>query len=228
MVNGCGPVVHTFTTAGVYGASLQTETALSGCVGSVYYADIITVEANPIASFTADPTVTTTINTEVHFTNNSIGATFYEWNFGDTSPLSNVVNPIHEYSSDEAGNYYVTLIATTPGGCADTAHLLIKVDEELIFYVPNTFTPDGDSFNESFKPIFTTGFDKYKYTLFIFNRWGELVFESHDTEYGWNGQYGVAGSSERCNDGTYTWKILVGLSSNGKIVEYNGHVNLLR
>lgn len=226
VVNGCGPIVHTFTTAGAYGASLQTETALSGCVGSVYYADIITVEANPIASFTADPTVTTTINTEVHFTNTSIGATFYEWNFGDTSPLSNVVNPIHEYNSEEAGSYYVTLIATTPGGCADTAHLLIKIDEELIFYVPNTFTPDQDEYNEVFQPIFTSGYDPYAFSMWIFNRWGEVVFETHDDKIGWDGTYGVDGND--CQDGTYTWKISFKTKKNDERKVIHGHVNLLR
>lgn len=226
VVNGCGPIVHTFTSAGTYGASLQTETALSGCVGSVYYADIIVVEANPIASFTASPDETTTLNTEVHFTNTSVGATNYSWDFGDASALSNEVHPVHVYDEDEVGSYYVTLIATTPGGCADTAHLLIRVDEELIYYVPNTFTPDRDEFNEVFQPVFTSGFDPYNFSMWIFNRWGEVVFETHDASIGWDGTYGVDGND--CQDGTYTWKIAFKTTRNDERKVIHGHVNLLR
>lgn len=226
VINGCGPIVHTFNTAGVYGATLQTETALSGCVGSVYYADIIVVEANPIASFTANPYETTTIDTEINFNNTSVGATNYEWNFGDTSPLSNEENPTHIYSEEETGTYVITLIATTPGGCADTAVRVIRIDEELIYYVPNTFTPDNDEFNEVFQPVFTSGYDPYAFSMWIFNRWGEVVFETHDDSIGWDGTYGVDGND--CQDGTYTWKISFKTKKNDERKVIHGHVNLMR
>ena len=100
------------------------------------------------------------------------------------------------------------------------------ITEELIFYVPNTFTPDNDDFNESFQPIFTSGFDPYDYTLYIFNRWGELIFESNDANVGWNGKYGVEG--EFVQDGTYVWKIEFKTKRNDERKVVVGHVNLLR
>ena len=126
----------------------------------------------------------TNLFTEVDFTNNSIGATYYDWSFGDGSYNTSVENPTHVFPSDVGGSYVVQLVATTPLGCADTAYQVINIKEELIYWVPNTFTPDGDSYNEYFKPIFTSGYDPYDYNLLIFNRWGEIVWESNDANYG--------------------------------------------
>lgn len=224
--NGCGPIVHTFTTPGTYGVTLQSETVENGCVASEYFADIITVSGNPIAAFTADPMNTTTINTEIEFENLSTGATSYIWDFGDNSGNSTVQNPSHTYTDLEAGFYIVTLIANTPAGCSDTATLAIDIDEELLFYVPNTFTPDADQYNETFQPVFTSGFDPFDFTLLIFNRWGELIFESHNAEIGWNGRYGVDGNE--CQDGVYTWKIEFKTTSSDARKVHVGHVNLLR
>jgi gliding motility-associated-like protein len=92
--------------------------------------------------------------------------------------------------------------------------------------VPNTFTPDGDHHNNEFKPILTDGFDPQGYTLYIFNRWGQIVFESHDTAFGWNGFFGLGG--DKAQDGTYTWKIEVKEENTPKVHLFTGHVNLLR
>ena len=74
-----------------------------------------------------------------------------------------------------------------------------------IFYVPNTFTPDGDGYNQVFKPIFSTGYDPYNFQMLIFNRWGEIVFETYDVNIGWDGSYGDKGLDVQ--DGTYIYKI---------------------
>ena len=93
---------------------------------------------------------------------------------------------------------------------------------------PNTFTPDDDNFNQTFQPIFTSGFDPYDYTLLIFNRWGEIIFESHDAKVGWNGSYGSGGEIEMVQDGVYTWKIEFKVTRNDERKVAIGHVNILR
>ena len=98
----------------------------------------------------------------------------------------------------------------------------------MIYYVPNTFTPDDDNFNQTFKPIFTSGFDPFDYTLYIFNRWGEIIFESHDANVGWNGTYGSNSEIEMVQDGTYTWKIEFKTNANDERKMIIGHVNILR
>jgi hypothetical protein len=74
-------------------------------------------------------------------------------------------------SDNEKGMHVVQLVAYLPLGCTDTAWASIGVVEELIFYVPNTFTPDGDAYNEYFSPVFTSGYDPFDFDVFLFNRW---------------------------------------------------------
>ena len=101
-----------------------------------------------------------------------------------------------------------------------------KDEEEFIYYVPNTFTPDGDKFNNEFKPVFHSGYDSQNYTMYIFDRWGELVFETHDINEGWKGLYGTNGVIAQ--DGVYTWKIECKHRLTDDIEIAMGSLNLLR
>ena len=226
VLTGCGPLSATFNQPGCYDITLTT-TDINGCSNSFTSIDIVCTEAYPVAAFSPSESVMSTINTEVLFTNNSIGASDYSWDLGDNSPLTNVVNPLYTYLEQE-GTYVITLIATTPLGCADTAYATIQINEALLFYVPNTFTPDDDDYNPVFQPVFTSGFDPYDYTFLIFNRWGEVIFESHDASIGWNGSYGSNGEIVLCEDGTYTWKIEFKTSLNDERKMIVGHLNLIR
>ena len=98
------------------------------------------------------------------------------------------------------------------------------MEEDLIFYVPNTFTPDGNDYNEVFKPVMTSGYDPYKYTLYVFDRWGEILFESHNAQVGWDGTF----QGQMVQDGTYVWKIIIHDPKTDEKKEFYGHVNLLR
>jgi gliding motility-associated-like protein len=226
-VTGCGIVPVTFNQGGCYDVTLTT-TATNGCTSTFTAYNLICVEDYPIAGFSTDNVEVSTLNTEVNFTNTSLGATTYEWSFGDGSAGSTDIDATHTYPDFESGNYEVTLVAMSPLGCADTAFAIINVQEELLFYVPNTFTPDVDKYNPIFQPVFTSGFDPYDYTLLIFNRWGEIIFESRNAAIGWNGTYGSNGEIQMCQDGTYTWKIEFKTKANDERKMVVGHVNLIR
>lgn len=101
---------------------------------------------------------------------------------------------------------------------------------DCLYYVPNTFTPDGDMYNQVFEPVFSKGFDPYDYHLMIYNRWGEVVFESFDQQIGWDGTYGAQKASAvfNCPDGTYTWRLEFSALSNDQRFVNVGHVTLLR
>ena len=116
------------------------------------------------------------------------------------------------------------LIATTIYGCADTICKSTIMVEPYLIYVPNTFTPDGDEFNNTFFPVFPPNYNLAGYSMLIFNRWGELIFESQDTELGWDGTY----NGRLVQDGTYTWKIAVTDVQRGDKYSYVGHVNIIR
>ncbi|MCO5259370.1 MAG: PKD domain-containing protein [Crocinitomicaceae bacterium] len=225
VLQGCSGASLTITDPGCYDVTLVVSTP-EGCTSSLTMTDYICVEDIPIASFYPSPAELNSYNWESQMVNTTQGATNYVWNFGDGTGPSTVHSPTHAFPNDEAGTYTVTLIASTPAGCADTAKVPITVVEVPIIYVPNTFTPDGDDYNETFKPILTSGFDPQDYTLYVFNRWGEMVFESHDPSIGWNGKYGKDGKI--CQDGTYTWKIEVKMKSSSEHKQYVGHVNIIR
>ena len=70
------------------------------------------------------------------------------------------------------------------------------------------------------------GFDEDKYTLYIFNRWGDLVFESHDMEVGWDGKF--AKQNFEVQDGVFTWKIEAGLKGSADSKIFVGHVSILK
>lgn len=222
--NLVGPHTVTYTQEGCFTLTL-TATTPDGCVGSQTYPSLICVASNPIAEFTAVPSILTIISPITTFENSSQNASQYIWDYGDGTGASNILSPQHTYP-DVEGNYTIQLIAISDLGCRDTAWTTIEIQEALVFYVPNTFTPDGDQYNQQFKPIFTSGYDPFDYHLMIFNRWGEVVFESYDAEYGWPGNYGRGNGI--CQDGTYIWKIEFKTSYSDARKMYTGSVNLMR
>jgi gliding motility-associated-like protein len=225
--NGCSTVTNTYEQPGCYDVTL-TVTSQNGCVSDLTILDAVCVEENPDASFAQSTYVINEYNMEVSFNNSSSGASTYVWDFGDNSPNSTDVDPTHDYTNSPYGNYEVMLVAVSPAGCVDTAYSVVQIIEELIYYVPNSFTPDGDTYNQTFKPVFTSGFDIYDYSLIIYNRWGEVVFESRDATYGWDGSYGSKNQTEIVQDGTYTWVIDFKVSINDERKRINGHVNVIR
>ena len=190
-------------------------------------ADYICIRPNPIASFTANPTILSVLDTDVDFTNESTGATDYIWSFGDGGSATST-DAYHQYPFDQTGYYDALLIAISEYGCTDTASVLLHVKDALLFYVPNTFTPDGDQYNNSFKPVIGSGVSPENYEFAIFNRWGELIFITNDLNESWDGTY----KGKRCQDGTYAWRLFVTASENviesGQRSEYVGHVNIIR
>ncbi|PWH84994.1 HYR-like domain-containing protein [Brumimicrobium oceani] len=226
-VSGCN-VNYVFEEAGCYDVTLQVELS-NGCIDDFTVSDYICIDDYPIADFTVNPEEITNIYNAVEFTNTSSGATAYEWNFGDEN-ISNDINPTHEYSVKaikEKAIFDVQLIATSNLGCQDTFNLDLPFFEELVYFIPNSFTPDRNKFNETFKPVFTSGFDPLDYKLQIYNRWGELIFESNDANYGWDGTYG-ASKIKFAPEGAYVWKISYKKLRNEESKEIIGSVSLLR
>ncbi len=219
---GCGTVPYTFDAAGNYDVTL-TVTTLNGCSDTQTYTDYVSLQPMPIASFEPTNITLTTLDSEVEFNNISQNANSYWWNFGDGN-TSTMTNPTHIFPNEEGGSYEVMLVANSALGCSDTIVSNVTVEELLIFYVPNSFTPDGDEFNQTFRPVFTTGYDPYDFVMYIYNRWGELIFETHNDKIGWDGTY----DGKYAPDGTYIWKIEVKTTMSDERKMFTGSVNILR
>jgi gliding motility-associated-like protein len=153
----------------------------------------------------------------VTFQNLTLNGYVYDWYFSDGG-YSTLVNPSHVF--DSPGEYIVTLVATDAKGCVDSITKPITIYEEFYIYIPNSFFPDGDRYNEYFSGSFI-GVKSIK--MEIFNRWGEQLFYTEDQNFKWDGTY----NNKRIPDGTYTWKLTY-RPNRGTDELMSGHVNVLR
>lgn len=191
---------HRFDDVGIWPVTLEIESP-AGCSGRFTVAEI-EVLPGPQAAFTA-PDFVDDINDNVQFNDTSTGAETYLWDFGDGN-TSTLRDPIHSYGA--VGQYDVSLTVTSSfSDCQDvfTKEVQISVPSELEF--PNAFTPDGDGNNDLFfgvKLVPNLGAD---FILEIYDRWGEMVFESTALEDGWNGQKFNTGGAMPI--GVYVYKV---------------------
>jgi gliding motility-associated-like protein len=130
----------------------------------------------------------------------------YLWDFGDGN-ISTDKDPTHTY--DDPGQYNVTLTVLTPDSCIKQVSRVIEVEEIYELYIPNAFTPNGDSKNDFFT-IQGTGIENYE--IMIFNRWGKLVFQSSDIENAWDGRF----NGTTVQSGVYSYRISVTTTFGGK------------
>jgi gliding motility-associated-like protein len=97
---------------------------------------------------------------------------------------------------------------------------LTSIEEDGEFWVPLAYTPNEDAKNEVFVPVF--GYEPQKYTLIIYDRWGETLFTTNDYKQGWDGIY----KSKFAKQDVYVWKIFL-TKSDGLDYAYRGHFSLL-
>jgi hypothetical protein len=213
---------HCYSTPGNYTVIL-TITTSDGCTQTVSMNNYIQVFALPVAEFIAGPQPTTILNPTIQFTDSSSNAASWLWSFGDVGNSSSTdQNPTFTYP--EPNCYMAILEVTSADGCLDTTEQLICIGPDVIIYVPNTFTPDENNINDVFIPV-TVGIDPDNYELWVFDRWGNMIFYTDDLNEGWDGK--VLGSDKLCQVDTYVWKINC-RDVLDKRHELIGHVNLIR
>ena len=213
---------HCYTSAGTYSVTLTVATA-SGCTNTFVMPNYVQVFPNPVAEFTAGPQPTTEINPTITFVDQSTGANAWSWSFGDFANSSSLLqNPVFTYPTP--GCFDVVLEVTTVNGCIDTTVHQICIDPDVTLFVPNAFTPNGDGANDIFYPL-GVGMDPDKFEMWIFDRWGNMIYYTADFAKGWDGM--VQGHTNPCQQDVYVWKIkAVDLLGN----KHNliGHVTLIR
>jgi gliding motility-associated-like protein len=212
---------HVYTTPGNYTVTLTLQEQ-AGCLDTLFMAqqDLITVHPSPQAGFIVNPDEVDVCNNEVNFTSQAISAVSYTYFVEDKGFTYNVPNFVHAYQT--GGTDFPMQVVANAFGCTDTAYARVEVAPFSI-YAPNTFIPDNNDRNDVFYVV--TDFEVFECSLKIFNRWGEVVFESDNLVQGWDGTYkGLA-----CQDGQYNYVLKFKPCHEPNIMrQYEGIVHLLR
>jgi len=212
---------HIFVEKGSYSVTLSVVT-IYGCTGQISYPNLISVFEVPIADFDYYPLQANIDNPVINFNSHSTNDNAWIWNFGDNSTQSIIPNPTHEFINP--GTYNVSLIVQSTQGCTDTIIKEVTFKPFYTFYAPNAFTPNGDGLNDVFIPK-GVGFNNEKFNLYIYNRWGELVFETADYNLGWDGN---TSSGNPAPQGVYTWIVLLKtFDGTDLLYRHTGQVSLL-
>lgn len=210
----------TYTEAGSYTVSLTVEDAV-GCTSTLTQPNIINVSPAPIAGFSVNPMI---IYIDEPFTNvydGSLGGVS-TWNY----TLSNGAQyniPNFSVNFADTGTYVITQTVTGEFGCSDMASLSVQVLPVSVLFIPNSFTPNGnDVLNNTFLPV---GGNISEFKMYIFNRWGELVFTTLDINVGWNGK--IRNSEKDAKQDVYVYRIDY-LDHRGNAQQRLGNVTLIR
>jgi len=211
---------HIYDTPGVYDVTLTIFTD-SGCIANLTLIrpNLIEIFPSPVSQFSVSPLEQDEY--EAHFTFTDLtGADVVEQSFHFGNGAYTPFDP-YTYTYPEPGVYLPYQIVKNQYGCKDRSYLKIKVNPVIPILVPNAFTPDGDIFNNTFKPVL---YKTRQYQLFIYNRWGSLIYYSNDAYGEWDGAY----KGELAPDGVYIWRIIYNDFRYNLPQELKGHVTLLR
>ena len=209
-----------YTDVGIYTVSLNLTSPI-GCKVSKVWKNLIKVVPSPTAGFSFTPEKPNITKNTVQFTDESIDAISYLWNF-DSLGISLIANP--SFTFQDTGTFRISQIVLHPSGCSDTAFATISILPFINFFVPNAFTPNDDGLNDDFIPKGSfEGIRAYSFT--IWNRWGDKVFETNDYEIGWNGQRNNTG--DIATPGVYAYLISY-VDPLGKEQIVKGYCTLLR
>lgn len=223
--NTCGPQFHTYNGVGIYNVTL-TVTSPDGCIGDTTYVGFIETYDYPVADFGIFPNPITVLQptTSMH-DSSSNDVTSYQWYFGEDGILGNSFeqNPTFTFPDIEPANYPVQLIVTNQNGCSDTTYGKVIMNGVYNFYVPSGFTPNNDGINDTFFPK-GEGVDALSYDMFIFDRWGQIVFQSTESFKEWDGTK----NGEPLPTGVYIWKIITKDVYTDAKFENRGHITLVR
>ncbi|MBX2917094.1 MAG: gliding motility-associated C-terminal domain-containing protein [Cyclobacteriaceae bacterium] len=228
--------IFRITTPGVYSIFLTTRSSITGQVANLQK-DGFEIFDNPVASFDLRPNVVFVPDTELTTFNFSTGATDYAWDFGDGG-TSDQVEPKYVYRVE--GVYNVRLVAINDHGggllCTDTLTRPVTAKQGGVTKVPNAFTPNpagpgsgnggggtggNGTFNDVFLPI-VKGAEEFN--MQIFDRWGNLIFESNSANIGWDG-YDKNGRILPA--GVYVYKLTIRLSDGQRSTQI-GDVTMIR
>lgn len=204
---------HRFARGGQYNIQL-ISTSIKGCTDTTSQV----IDIDKFRPFVGNDTIIVQ-GESVFF--NATGGVDYEWTPGTNLNATNISNPIGYYP--DTGVYSYDVRIKSPAGCEGNDSISVWVVGQGSLFVPSAFTPNGDGLNDYVRPL-TVGYSSIEYFR-IFNRWGQLVYESTSISDGggWDGTF----NSQKCDIGTYYW-LLSATDKDGADVFRKGDVTLIR
>ncbi len=221
--SGSSHLLYEVIQPGCLDVELIVLNRINGCTDNVLITNAMCGIERPVAKIHAQPPYLMSYDDpNVNFHNISTNYTSQTWVLPDqsTDTRKNINYDFTGHSDDQT----FLLIVGNDAVCYDTAKVIIPYYDDISLFVPNSFTPDKDSRNQTFKISLVGGYDINTFNLYIFNRWGEMIWESHDPEAAWDGNY----NGLQVPQGTYSWVIDFKRSLNDEVKSYSGSLNLLR
>ncbi len=211
---------HIYTQPGLYDVSIAITSPI-GCFIADTFPSLIRVVPSPTAGFTFAPEEVTSLDPLVQFTDESKDANRWFWKF-DRFGTSTLPSPA--FTFPDTGLMRILQVVTHPEGCKDTLVRYIDVLPKVQWFMPNAFTPNGDGTNDGF---FGKGVLEYAtdFSMNIWNRWGELVFETNDPNEAWSGRAQQTGGYSPV--GVYVYVVRF-KGPRGQEFEYKGYATLVR
>lgn len=198
VITGLCPGVYSVTITDAMGNSVTyTDTIYSGSFSS-------SISGNLVINYGDTTTLTAS------------GGVTYQWDTGDSTQSITVV---------PSTTTTYTVIVYDASGCSDTVSVTVTVGDApaapIVLEIPNVFSPNNDDHNDIFW-IYSEGFVELE--LWVYNRWGTLVYHGWDIPLGWNG---INRNDKEASEGTYYW-IVKGFDYTGELHRHAGYLTLLR
>lgn len=214
--------LHVFPDSGYYDISL-TVTTDSGCIAKVSEIKerYVFTEYTPIANFEVLSIDTINYRPVFQFIDKSKFAVNCMLELGNGIDTTDCNMTNYQYPID--GEYIVKQIVTNSLGCKDEIIVLVDSKPELLIYIPNAFTPNGDGKNEAFLPKCS---NETEFEMEIFNRWGQRIYNSTNSRKGWKGTVNDV-DADLAPQGVYVYKIKI-RDYQKKLYTYTGSVSLIR
>jgi gliding motility-associated-like protein len=221
---GTHPKQICYNTPGLYNVKL-TATSDKQCTSTMTKNNMIETYKNPIAQFIASPNPVSVYDPKIHLNDQSTpDVKSWSWDFGDGMKQTLFTKDAsHTYPKEIPYTYTIKLVVFNTNGCKDSTEHPLEVRPDFIFYIPNAFSPsNADGINDTF---FGKGVGIADYHIWIFDRWGNMIFDTPTINKGWDGH--ANGGADISQQDVYVWKVKL-KDVFGKTHDYTGTVTLLK
>lgn len=212
---------HCYST-GIYQVTLKVVSD-SGCISSSILPNLVHVYPTPIADFMVTPFEVEITMPLIEVQDQSVGASTVKYIFDDGT-IKTTRDFNHTFNTNDAKTVSIMQLVKNTYGCRDSIIKIVRINPAYAIYIPNAFTPNSDGLNDGFK---AEGVGIKEFKMQVFDRWGNLIFESDDINNGWDGSVNGKGDAESTKQDVYVWKAQVVdvLKQHHDMI---GHVTLLK